>query len=64
VIRNGALTQAGSKILVLSGANNYTGKTVVSAGVLDVRLSSSSAIQIDYDIATLRLENADNGGSV
>jgi autotransporter-associated beta strand protein len=61
------LTKTGAGTQILSGVNTYSGKTVVSNGVLDVRdtatLSNSSGLQIDYDIATLRLENADNGGS-
>jgi len=65
---SGALTKTDGGTWTLTTNNTYTGQTTVSAGVLDVRvassLSTSSAIQIDYDIATLRLENADNGGSV
>jgi autotransporter-associated beta strand protein len=62
------LTKTGAGTQILSGTNTYSGKTTVSAGVLDVRntatLTASSGLQIDYDTATLRLENADNGGSV
>lgn len=62
-----AVTKVGNGTVVLSGSNSYLGRTVVSEGVLDVRVASSlgtsSGIRIDYNTATLRLENADNSGS-
>jgi len=61
------LTKKGAGTQIISGTNTYTGATLVLEGVLDVRVASSlgscAAIQIAYDVATLRLENADNGGS-
>jgi autotransporter-associated beta strand protein len=64
---NFGLTKTGSGVLTLTAEHSFTGPTVISGGVLDIReaagLANSSLIQIDTG-GILRLENADNGGSV
>lgn len=61
------LNKSGAGTLELMANNTYSGDTIASEGILDVRVASSlansAAIQIDSS-GTLRLENADNGGSV
>jgi fibronectin-binding autotransporter adhesin len=44
---SGSLTKTGAGILILDGANTYTGGTMVSAGTLEIGDSNSAAASID-----------------
>ena len=55
----GALTKAGAGSLVLSGANNYAGGTVINQGVLQVSSATGAgAGSITNNSATLRVNGA------
>lgn len=58
----GALTKNGTGILTFSGANTYSGATMVSGGTLVLSGSNSTAGTTSLNGATLQLNSASNGG--
>lgn len=52
VISNGGLTKSGSGTLTLSGANDYSGKTTVSQGILKLSGGGSIAASSGIEIAS------------
>ena len=56
---DGGLTKTGANTLTLTGANNYSGGTTVSAGILSLTLnntlSNNSAVRLAASAATLNL---------
>ncbi|MCJ2131308.1 beta strand repeat-containing protein [Methylobacterium sp. E-045] len=63
---SGSLVQAGTGTLTLSGANTYTGGTVLSAGTLDIASAGgagSGAIAFGSGAQTLHIEQAALTGS-
>ena len=71
IISNGGLTKTGLGTLVLSGANNYAGGTIVSAGVLQGdsislqgAITNNASLVFDQDFSGSYTSSMSGGGSL